>query len=127
MKEPRNSPEHLSADERRLVDTIARTYAPEPRSPMQRARFRHAIEDRLDRSRWSPWSLRPALGAAGIALAIALALGLPVRESREMVPGSLADGQGEFLMTLALDDSELNGLGDMLPEDYAAIAELLDI
>jgi len=120
--------ENLNPEERRLIEEIDRTFAPEPRSPAQRLLFREAIEARLTPQPWFVRQWRPAL-AATVALALLTLVlstdrGLPNAQIDQDAAADYGDS-GAFI-TLALGESEHDDFGDLLPEDFAVIAELLE-
>lgn len=125
MSDTKRPGDELSAAEREFIATVDRAYRAEPRSPMQRAVFRHELEERLARDR--PWRRvwRPALGATLVAASLVFVLRWGGID--RPVSDATLEGRGAFLLTIAMEDSEAARFGDMLPEDYAAIAAMLGL
>lgn len=125
MSEPKHPRDELSSADRALVAAVDREFRSEPRSPMQRAVFQHELEERLERHR--PWRRvwGPALGATLVAASLAFVLRWGAID--QAMPETPLEGRGEFLLTIAMEDRELESFGDILPEDYAAIAAMIGL
>jgi len=120
-------PELEPGDERLLV-RLRDEYAPEPRTPAQRAAFEAALRARLERRPARIW-IPVALSAGAAAALLALVLAGP---ARERAGGDTASAADDGLTTeLLLADGGSYGenedaQSDALPPQYAAIASLLD-
>jgi hypothetical protein len=104
--------------DRELIETIQRSYRPEPMDAARQAAFRRRLAARLARRPRAPLAL-PALGAAAAALALWLAL-----------PGGteLPSPEEETVFSAFVDPDDATAPSDeSLPEDYVVLASLLEL
>ena len=122
--EPNDS---LSRDDREWLDQVARAYAPEPRTPMQRIRFVTAIAERREQRGHRAWAPLATLATAAVAAAALLMVAQgPQGEVDSATPG--ADSRGEILVALALGDAANDAAAsDALPDDLATLEEALGL
>jgi len=115
-----------SPEEKLLVERVGSLYAPEPRSPVQRVLFREALEERLAVRPAFGWELRPTFAAA-VAVVLMLFALVATRPPATLPSANPTANHGDTLVTLALGESDLGESSDMLPDDYAALADVLDL
>ncbi|MEX2206893.1 MAG: hypothetical protein WEF50_11760 [Myxococcota bacterium] len=116
----------LSAEDARLIAAIDAGLRPEPISPARRAAFRAALDERIARGA-NPWRwLAPALAATA---AVALWLARPVATPTEPVAlaePALEDAELYAFMDYDAVAAELLGSSTYLPDDYRALALLIE-
>jgi hypothetical protein len=114
--------DNRTTDDDRLIEAMARAYAPAPRTAEQRQQFAAVLDRR--RQGWTfTWQPIPLFAAAAATL---LVLWLAVGSSGPQ-PTQVADAtsaRGEVLVALVLDE-ELEFAGEELPEDLAILAEVI--
>jgi len=111
-----------------MVATIEAGLRPPPMSPARRAAFRAALDERVARSS-SPWLFVAPACAATAAAAVALWLIRPVET--EPVQIALAQPVRTDAELYAFSDydavsAELTGSSTYLPDDYRALALLIE-
>ena len=117
--------ESLSEEERQFVERLREEYLPAPRGASQRAAFRTRLADRLGRGGVPVWQpLTAAACAAAFALWLVLSGG-PVGDDVAGVRNSSEDA--DVLVAFALSEEGLAERGDLLPDDYALLADVLDL
>jgi hypothetical protein len=126
MKPDDERERELSAEDARMIAAIDAGLRPEPMSPARRAAFRAALDERIERSA-NPWRwLAPALAATA---AVTLWLARPVATPTETVALAdpvAADAELQALMDYDAVATELLGSSTYLPDDYRALALLIE-
>lgn len=121
------SGENPMHDDREWIDAAARIWAPEPRSPAQRARFAAAVAERRAQPRRLAWALPGAVAAATAAVAVMLVVAGGQRE-RSDSSAAASVASGDVLVALALDDAASVAAADeSLPDDYVLLEEALGL
>ena len=123
MNAPHDERPRLDREAEDFVRRIADAWAPAEMSGAERARFDARLAERLERSRarrvaW--WTVAGAAGAAGVLLALwSPPSGPPARTAE-------ATGDAEVILALARGTESVDEADARLPDDYQAIAALLD-
>ncbi len=108
----------MTQDDRRWIAAVDEAYRPPPNSTAGREAFHERLEARLERRR--ALRLRALVPACAVAAAVAVWLALPGEPER---PVESAPVLYAFVdPSLSAEDT-----GDYLPEDYQALAALLEI
>lgn len=133
MTQPRDPTPPGRERDREFIRRLAATYDPGPLSPEARVAFNRALEERLGRRQRA----RLWLPALGVAAAVLVAAWLASRDTAP-VPGAPAGGtvtaraegsadwEYEELYPTEFNDGAVREDGDFLPDEYRAIASLLD-
>lgn len=113
-------------DDRDWIDAAARIWAPEPRSPAQRARFAATLAERRTRPGRLAWAPLGAFAAAAAVAVMLVVAGGQGERSDSSAAASVASG--DVLVTLALDDAASVAAADeSLPDDYVLLEEALGL
>jgi hypothetical protein len=133
MTQPREPTPPSREREREFIRRLAASYDPGPLSPQARVAFNRTLEERLGRRPRARLWLR----ALGVAAAVLAAAWLASRDTAP-VPGASpegtvtaraegsADWEYEALYPTELGEGAGREDGDFLPDEYRAIANLLD-
>lgn len=136
MTQRKDEGEQLAPRDARFVQRVAEGFAPPPRSDAQQRAFRQGLDERLRRPRRMTLGL-PALAAAGaMALAaVVLLRGLPGPAPETPLPVAAGTTEAAEVPTtsrLVILPEEIlvgttaeGGAVDTLPDDYAAIGDVL--
>jgi hypothetical protein len=125
-----NAPDRdgLSPPDRRLVETIAAHYRPEPMNPVRQAAFRRRLAARVVHDAQPRWM--PALTLAGAAAAVLVwfvLLGGDGASTSDGVARSASDTSMLYAFVDPDRSSESTQRTDFLPDDYAQLASALDV
>ena len=130
MKPQDETGRSLTREDRELIDAIEAGLRPRPMDPVRAARFRRAVEERLERprTRWRAGLVVAAPAAAGAALWLA------IPDAPSPAPTEVAVEEPEAndeVSPLLYADAEAYDQSltpeDYLPEDYLALASVLDL
>lgn len=112
----------LAPEERSLIDAIDASFRPAPADALRAARFAQAVERRIERHRRMRRIALPAGAVAAAALAALLWSVFSTTPARDDLDPTLlqafADPQ--------LDASDWSAADDYLPDDYRALASLME-
>lgn len=117
--------DRLAPDDAAFVRRVADAYAPPPQSPSRRAAFDAELEARVARDRWRfvPWAAAAAVAGAAALLVLAL---LPATPAPQVAREPL-DAAAEDEFVLAIGGEAPEEFADGLPEEYVAIAGVLEL
>jgi anti-sigma-K factor RskA len=124
MKRDDEGERELPAEDERLIETIEAALRPAPMSAARRAAFRAKLDTRLARGA-SPWRWSVPALAATAAAAVALWLVRPV-EREPVLQAALADSELYAFIESDAVSGELTGTPTYLPDDYRALALLIE-
>jgi len=114
----------LPPDEHHFVAKLREQYAPQPRTAAQRAGFTDAIAHRVRRRHLPIWQ---PMAAAACAAVFALWLVYSGRFSPNGGPQLAPAEPGEAILALALENDDVARADDILPTDYATLADVFDL
>lgn len=123
MNAPHDERPRLDREAEDFVRRTADAWTPAEMSAAERARFDAGLAERLERGRarrvaW--WAAVGAVGAVGVLLALWSPSGGPPVRTAE------ATGDAEVILALARGTESAEEADARLPDDYQAIAALLD-
>jgi len=129
MRHTDTSDPQIRPEDRRLIETIAQDYRPEPMDATRQAVFRRRLEERLAGRARFPW--RAALAVAATAAAAVLWFTLPHGGQPDVSRNASAE-RAEAPLLFAFvdpdgDDPERLQPKEFLPDDYAVLANVLDV
>ena len=114
----------LSAEDRRLIQTISAHYAPPPMTRVQHSAFRQRLQERLDARPRFVWV--PALAAAVAALLVVW-FALPQFSTTTEIAAT--DSSPPVIYAFIDPDQYTDSLrtANSLPDDYIALAKACDV
>jgi len=115
--------EELSHEERQWVENLRDQYAPPARTPAQRVALNDALATRIRRRRIPLWQPVAAAACSAALVIWFLVSGGPGGGTSQIAQAD----RGEVLIGLAFGNEEVAYAGDILPDDYAILAEVFDL